>query len=133
MFGFERLDVWQKAVEYADTIYLVTRAFPDDERFGLIRQLRDASISISSNIAEGSSRSSTTDFKRFIEIAYGSLLETISQLTVAKRQGFISAQAYQNIYAQAENLARMLSGLRQNLSSRSKLTGTDPDSQDPQP
>lgn len=132
MFGFEKLDVWQKAVEYADTIYVVTRAFPDDERFGLIRQLRDASISISSNIAEGSSRSSTIDFKRFIEIAYGSLLETVSQLTVAERQGFIDAQAYQNIYAQAENLARMLSGLRQNLRNRSKLK-TDADSQDPQP
>jgi len=125
MSGFERLEVWQKALEYADTIYIVTRAFPDDERFGLIRQLRDASISISSNIAEGSSRSSSIEFKRFIEIAYGSLLETVSQLTVAKRQGFIGAQAYQNIYTQAENLAKMLSGLRQNLRNRSKLKTTD--------
>src|SRR5919108_1046614 len=125
MFGFERLEVWQKAVEYADTIYVATRAFPDDERFGLTRQLRDASISISSNIAEESARSSTIDFKRFIEIAYGSLLETVSQLTVAERQGFIGVQAYQSIYAQAENLARMLSGLRQNLSNRSKLKVTD--------
>jgi four helix bundle protein len=133
MFGFERLEVWQKAVEYADTIYVATRAFPDDERFGLTRQLRDASISISSNIAEESARSSTIDFKRFIEIAYGSLLETVSQLTVAERQGFIGVQAYQSIYAQAENLARMLSGLRQNLSNRSKLKVTDSDSQDRQP
>jgi 23S rRNA-intervening sequence protein len=51
MFGFERLEVWQKAVEYAGTIYDVTRAFPEEERFGLTSQLRRSSVSISSNIA----------------------------------------------------------------------------------
>jgi len=119
MFGFEKLDVWQKAVEYTDTIYILTRAFPDEERFGLTSQLRRASVSISSNIAEGSSRSSTKDFKRFIQIAYGSLLETVSELKVAQKQGFLGAQMYDKVYAQAENLARMLSGLRQNLRKRS--------------
>ena len=115
MFGFEKLDVWQKAVDYADTIYLVTRTFPDEERFGLTSQLRKASVSISSNIAEGSSRSSPADFRRFIEIAYGSLMETVSELKVAQRQGLVTMQTYDELYSQAENLARMLSGLRRNL------------------
>jgi len=80
MFGFEKLDVWQKAVEYGDTIYEITKPFPAEELFGLTSQLRRAAVSVSANIAEGSSRSSNIDFKRFIEIAYGSLLETVSEL-----------------------------------------------------
>ena len=94
MFGFERLEVWHKAVEYAGTIYDVTRTFPEDERFGLTSQLRRSSVSISSNIAEGSSRSSRVDFNRFIEIAYGSLLESVSELRIAQKQKFISDTSF---------------------------------------
>ena len=65
MFNFEKLDVWQKAIGFADLIYADTRTFPTDERFGLTTQLRRAAVSISSNIAEGSSRSSKIDFARF--------------------------------------------------------------------
>jgi four helix bundle protein len=61
--------VWQKAVEYAARVYEVTREFPDDERFGLISQMRRASVSVSSNLAEGSRRTSDRDFARFVEIA----------------------------------------------------------------
>ena len=70
MFGFEKLDVWQKAIEFADNIYGLTANFPSDERFGLTSQLRRAAVSISSNVAEGSSRSSKVDFARLVEIAY---------------------------------------------------------------
>ena len=69
MFGFEKLEVWQKAIDFADTVYLVTRHFPADERFGLTNQMRRAAVSISSKIAEGSARISKKDFARFIEIA----------------------------------------------------------------
>jgi four helix bundle protein len=86
MFRFEKLDVWKKAVEYADVIYRVTQNFPAEERFGLTSQLRRSAVSVSSNIAEGSSRVSRTDLTRFIEIAYGSLLESVSELQIAKRQ-----------------------------------------------
>ncbi len=120
MFRFEKLDVWHKAVEYADMIYEITRVFPEEERFGLTSQLRRSSVSISSNIAEGSSRSSDIDFKRFIEIAYGSLLESVSELKVSQRQGFVSSQGYEKAYDQAEHLARMLSGLRQKMTEHSK-------------
>ena len=115
MFGFERLEVWHKAVEYAGTIYDVTRTFPEDERFGLTNQLRRSSVSISSNIAEGSSRSSRVDFNRFIEIAYGSLLESVSELRIAHKQKFISNSDLERIYRQAEELAKMLSGLRRTI------------------
>jgi four helix bundle protein len=65
MFNFEKLDVWQEAIQFADLIYEITNAFPGDERFGLSNQMRRAAISISSNIAEGSSRGSYSDFSRF--------------------------------------------------------------------
>ncbi len=90
MFNFEKLDVWQKAIDFANLVYNETRAFPAEERFGLTNQLRRAAVSISSNIAEGSSRSSKSDFARFLEIAAGSVFEVVSQAFIAQRQGFWS-------------------------------------------
>ena len=115
MFNFEKLDVWQKAIGFADLIYNKTRAFPSDERFGLTNQLRRAAVSISSNIAEGSSRSSKSDFARFVEIATGSVFEVVSQAFIAQRQSFLSEDQFREIYADAEELSRMLSGLRKSL------------------
>lgn len=112
MFRFEKLEVWQKAVEYANLVYKVTRTFPVEERFGLTSQLRRSAVSVSSNIAEGSSRSSDTDLARFIEIAYGSLLESVSELEIAKRQQFLNDAMFKTIYKKAEDLAKMLSGFR---------------------
>lgn len=89
MFRFEKFDVWHRAVEFADWVYAVTKEFPADERFGLTSQMRRAAVSISSNIAEGSSRSSDKDFAHFVEIAYGSLMEVVSQSPVASRQAFL--------------------------------------------
>ena len=83
MFNFEKLEVRQKAIDFTDLVYDETRAFPAEERFGLTNQLRRAAISISSNIAEGSSRSSRNDFARFAEIAAGSVFEVVSQAFIA--------------------------------------------------
>ena len=118
MFGFEKLTAWQKAVEYADLIYRATQTFPAEERFGLTSQLRRSAVSVSSNIAEGSSRSSRTDFARFVEIAYGSLLESISELEVARRQEFLSGQMFETAYMAAQDLAKILSGFRRTLKKR---------------
>jgi len=118
MFRFEKLDVWKKAVEYADIVYSVTRTFPAEERFGLATQLRRSAVSVSSNIAEGTSRASDMDFARFIEIAYGSLLESVSEMEIAKRQGFLSDEVSNKAYKRAQTLARMLSGLRRTLKKR---------------
>ena len=102
MFNFEKLDVWHKAIDFADVVYSVTRAFPGDERFGLTNQMRRAAVSISSNIAEGTSRVSKNDFARFIEIATGSVFEVVSQSVISKNQRFLSEENYQRIYAAAE-------------------------------
>ena len=118
MFKFEKLSVWQKAIEYANRVYVLTRNFPQDERFGLTSQLRRAAVSVSSNIAEGASRSSNADFTRFIEIAYGSLMETVSQTKIALEQEMISENDYSAIYSAAEEIARMLSGLRTSLKNK---------------
>jgi four helix bundle protein len=112
MFRFEQLDAWQLAIEYSDGIYSATRSFPADERFGLTNQLRRAAVSIAANIAEGSGRFSDKDFVRFIEIAYGSLMETVSHMKIAQRQSFLSEEPALLLYATADRLARMLSGLR---------------------
>ena len=115
MFNFEKLEVWQKAIDFADLVYKKTQAFPSEERFGLTNQLRRAAVSISSNIAEDSSRSSKTDFARFTEIAAGSVFETVSQAFIARRQGFFSEEQFWNIYTDAEQLSRVLSGLGKSL------------------
>ena len=118
MFNFEKLDVWQKAIDFADLVYNSTRNFPSEERFGLTNQMRRAAVSISSNIAEGTSRMSQTDFKRFVEIATGSVFEVISQAFIGKRQGLLNKDAFSSLYSAAEEVGRMLSGLRKSLSAK---------------
>ncbi len=115
MFRFEKLEVWQKAVEFADRVYTVTRQFPQEERFGLTSQMRRASVSVSSNVAEGSGRSSDRDFAHFVEISYGSLMEVVSQAQVAFRQSLLTGADRADLYNRAEELARMLSGLKSSL------------------
>ncbi len=115
MFRFEKLSVWQKAIQFADSVYAVSREFPVDERFGLTSQLRRASVSISSNIAEGSGRASDKEFAHFVQIAYGSLMEVISQLQICLRQSMLDKSIHEELYGSADELARMLSGLRASL------------------
>jgi len=79
MFNFEKLDVWQEAIQFADLVYELTGDFPDEEHFGLTNQMRRAAVSISSNLAEGSSRVSRIGFRPLCRIATGSLFEVVSQ------------------------------------------------------
>ena len=118
MFGFEKLAVWQKGIEYADLVYQMTKDFPAEERFGLTSQLRRSAASISANIAEGSSRSSKTDMARFLEIAYGSLMESVTHFELAKRQQFLTSARCGEAYKRAETLAKMLSGFRRTLTGK---------------
>jgi len=115
MFNYEKLDVWHKAIEFADYVYDFTGAFPDDERFGLTTQMRRAAVSISSNIAEGSARFSPADHARFLEIATGSLFEVVSQTRISLNRQLITQDQHDQIYAAAEEQSRMLSGLRRSL------------------
>ncbi len=114
MFNFERLEVWQKAVAFAGLVYGRTRAFPAEERFGLTIQLRRAATSVASNIAEGSSRS-PGDFAKFLGYASGSLYEVVTQMKIAHHEDFLAKADYDHMYGQAEEISRMLSGLRKSL------------------
>ncbi len=115
MFNFEKLETWQKAIDFADLVYSLTRNFPGEERFGLTNQMRRAAVSISSNIAEGTARNSRTDYARFLEIATGSLFEVVSQSFVSHRQGFLAKSDFERLYAAAEEQGKMLSGLRRSI------------------
>lgn len=115
MFNFEKLEVWREAIQFANSVYTITRTFPGEERFGLTNQMRRAAVSISSNLAEGSSRSSRPDFARFVEIATGSLFEVVSQAAISERQGFLSEINFNRLYSACEKQSKMLSGLRKSL------------------
>ena len=114
MFKFEKLAVWQKAIDFADLVYTETQLFPPDERFGLTNQIRRAATSISSNIAEGCARSDS-DYARFVGYATGSLYEVVTQAIIARRRRFLVDPAFTKIYHDAEEISRMLSGLRASL------------------
>lgn len=88
MRNFKELKIWQKGFEIAVKSFKLTAAFPREERFGICSQITRAAVSIPSNIAEGSSRTSTKDYCRFIEIALGSAYELETQLLIAKATGF---------------------------------------------
>ncbi len=107
-FRFENLEVWQKARVLNRRVYAVSRKFPEQERFALTSQIRRASISISYNIAEGLGRNSDTDFAHFLEIAYRSLMETISQLFLALDESYITESEFEEILSEADILAAQL-------------------------
>ncbi|WP_225000150.1 four helix bundle protein [Cesiribacter sp. SM1] len=91
MHNYKNLQVWQLAMEQAEKIYLLSANFPAEEKFGLVSQIRRSAVSIVSNIAEGSGRGSDKDFVRFLNMALGSAFEVETQLLLAVRLGYSSA------------------------------------------
>lgn len=118
MFKFEKLLVYQKALKYVERIYLVTKEFPKEEKYGLVDQLRRASVSITTNIAEGSGRYHTRDYTQFLRIARSSLHECVALLKISLDQQFITSKDYSDTYDQLEELARMISGLMNSISAK---------------
>jgi len=96
--SYQDLIVWQKAMELVEEVYRLVRRFPSDERFRLCDQLTRAVVSIPSNIAEGNGRETSSDYAHFLSVARGSLYETLTQLEIAKRLGYIDD------YSCAQNL-----------------------------
>ena len=111
VFGYRKLIAYQKAKEVIKRTYKLLKKFPEEERFAMCDQLRRASVSVTSNIAEGVNRFSLKDKARFIEIAYGSLMEVSSQLEIAEELGYITTSDRQNMDQLIEDDARLLSGL----------------------
>lgn len=119
LYSFEKLDVWQKARKLTVDIYQATKQFPKEELFGLTSQIRRATISISSNIAEGSSRNSGKEQARYIEIAYGSLLEVLNQLILACDLEYIPTTLLDQLRPKIEEIGNKLNSLKQYQLSRS--------------
>ena len=122
LYSFEKLDVWQLARKLVKIVYTISEKFPADERFGLIIQIRKAAISVVSNIAEGSSRNSLKDQIRFIEIAYGSLLEVYTQLCVATDLSYCSEEELGEANLLIKELSNKLNALSKAYENKLKQT-----------
>jgi four helix bundle protein len=115
-FRFEKLDVWQEARKINQVIYRLARKFPKEELFAMTSQIRRASISVSSNIAEGSGRNSDKDFAHFLEQAYGSLMEVASVFYLALDEGYIKESELEPLFDGLERLAKRTVSLNRSLS-----------------
>lgn len=115
MQDFRRLEVWQRSHRLTLAIYEVSRGFPREEQFGLTAQLRRAALSIESNLAEGSSRGSDPDFKRFVQMGIGSASEVECQLLLALDLKLISGATHAGLEKEVQQVKRMLIRLSQRL------------------
>lgn len=111
IFSFEKLIAWQKGRELAILIYKTTKNFPKDELFGLTSQMRRCSISIASNLAEGSGRSSMKDKARFSEIAYSSSLELLNQVILSFDFEYVDENQYIQIREKITEVNMLIDGL----------------------
>lgn len=117
-YSFEKLEVWSDARGLVKIIYKITDSFPDKEKFGLSSQIQRAVVSIVSNIAEGVSRNSVKEQIRFIEVAYGSLMEVYCQLYVAVDLGYITTEVFEKIKIDIDKIANKLNALNRSLLKR---------------
>lgn len=113
--SYEDLLVWQKSIILVKDVYSLTRKFPKEEIFGLTSQLKRATVSISSNIAEGSLRVSRKDFTRFLHIAYGSAAEVQTQLKIAEILSFATKAEVKEVSNKIKEILKMLNGLIKSL------------------
>ena len=107
MHNFEKLKIWQKAMDVAVEVYKVSLLLPIDEKFNLIHQIKKCAVSIPSNIAEGSGRNSNKEFIQFLGIANGSTFELITQLILAKRLSLVDEEIIQPIINQLVEISNM--------------------------
>ena len=120
VFGYRKLVAYQKAKEVVKRTYKLLKKFPAEERYAICDQLRRASVSITSNIAEGVNRYSVKDKSHFIEMAYGSLMEVSSQFEIAEDLNYITVEERMSMDQLIEEVARLLSGLQKTYKNESK-------------
>lgn len=111
MRNFRKLKIWSQGIIIVKEIYKVAQKLPDDEKFGLKSQITRAAVSIPSNIAEGSSRNSEVEFKRFLEISIGSLFEVETQLIIIQELGLIRLEELTPIFELIAEEGKMINGL----------------------
>ena len=108
---YRDLIVWQKSMHFVTEIYRCTKAYPQEEVFGLTSQSRRSAVSIPSNIAEGYGRRSTNDYLRFLQIAMASVYEIQTQLEISRNLEYLSANSFEEVYELSREIERMLSAL----------------------
>jgi len=116
--SYRDLVAWQKAMKFVTAIYEVTQRFPSEERYGLTNQLRRASVSVPSNIAEGQARFSQKEFHHFLSMARGSLVEIETQLLIARNLKYLQPAKAEDLLATADELGRILNGLISSIKNR---------------
>jgi four helix bundle protein len=109
------LEVWKRALKFVTKIYKITAKFPDDEKFGLVSQMRRAAVSIPSNIAEGAARNSKKEFINFLHIAQGSTAELETQILISRNLDFVSQSQTEPLLKELEEISRMIIGLQKSL------------------
>ena len=114
-FKFEKLIVWQKAIDLASDIHELTRCFPKEEIYILGSQIKRAADSVSLNIAEGSTGQSNPEFNKFLSYALRSNIEVVGCIYLAKRRNLIIEEDFTKIYTQCEEILAMLNALRKSL------------------
>lgn len=120
-YSFEKLNVWQEAKKLVVDVYHLLDSFPQFEKYALCDQIRRAIVSVPSNVAEGSGRKSLKEQIHFLEISYGSLMETYNQLLIAIDLNYISQESVEAIKPSIDAVAKMINGL--NISYTDKLNG----------
>lgn len=115
MHNFKKLAIWRKAFELSKLIYEATSTFPREEVYGLTSQIRRSSVSIASNIAEGSGRGTDKEFNRFLEIALSSSFELETQLLLSKELDLIKEERFTEIESGLQELQKMIFGFKKTL------------------
>ncbi|MFA5669084.1 MAG: four helix bundle protein [Balneolaceae bacterium] len=108
MHNYKNLEVWKRSVELATQVYLLTNSFPNEEKYGLVSQIRRSAVSVSSNIAEGAGRNTDKDFALFLNYSLGSCFELETQLLISKNLDFIIEEAHNNIMDELTQIQKML-------------------------
>lgn len=119
MQRFTDLKVWQMSHKLVLQVYRATKSFPPEERYGLTSQLRRSTLSVPTNIAEGSKRQTSAEYAHFLNIAEGSLAESQYLLMVSKDLGYLSALITAPLLSEADEIAKMLHALRAKVSKSS--------------
>lgn len=110
--SFEKLEVWKYSIDLVEVVYKMTERFPLNEKFGLTNQMRRCAVSISSNLAEGTSRITQKDKSHFSTIAFSSAMELLNQIIISRRLNFIDDDAYEKLRAQLLMISNKINALR---------------------
>lgn len=128
--SYKDLKVWQRSIDLVKDVYLLTDSFPKSEIYGLTSQIRRASISVPSNIAEGAGKKSSKDYIRFLDISLGSLAELETQLIISVKIGYLTQDAVDNCFNEIMELGKMLHGLIKSLSYKINNSLREDDTED---